>query len=97
MEIGDRIILQWIVSETWRCRTNSTSSGQFPLSDCCGQRDEVLKFVNGREYLYKVHNSRLPEGKLHILNLSVAVCFILPSNTIPNSADVGAFPFASGS
>jgi len=55
--MDEKIILQWIVSETWRCRMNSTSSGQFPLSGCCrGQRDEVSKFVNGGECLYRVHN-----------------------------------------
>jgi hypothetical protein len=69
--MDERIILQWIVSET--------SSGEFPLLGCCwGQRDEALKFVNGGECLYKVHNSRLLEGKLLIYNLSVAGCFILP-------------------
>jgi hypothetical protein len=63
--MDERIILQWIVGKTWRCRMNSTSSGEFPLSGCCcDQRDEALKFVNGGEYLYKVHNSRLLEGNL---------------------------------
>jgi hypothetical protein len=52
LEMVERIILKWIVSEMWRCRTNSTSSGEFPLSGCCcGQRDEALKFVNGGECL----------------------------------------------
>jgi len=57
LEMDEGIILQWIVGKTWRCRTNSTISGEFPLSGCCcGKCDEALKFINGGEYLYKVHN-----------------------------------------